>query len=769
MISRWRNKDKQGGSSSKSSFLPTIYKSTYSSSSYNSPTISSSSSPSQKPSPTSLPYHSHSHSYSRNNKINRVPGHIRPIIPNNNNTMCTNFLMGGQYYPGKDKKRNLLRRKTLWYRIFCSSNIRRIICIIFCIYVIIGFVIMPTLDVIYDYGNWLSKRDYTFKNNGVGVGVGVDHVVMDDTLLKQEGEEEEEEEGPKVLPEEENVEKVKDDDHDFEEREGEVVIQDDQEVDKQKIENVIPVIDNNNNMDHHQKNENSIHDKREEEKEIITKNNNHNLHNNIDKMKTIEMLKEEAKVLDENIEQMQNNVDRTTSNISNEKNDILKDIVGQEFYDAATKKDEIVIIQNKDESIKSSNSDEKNDGNNDKLEIKEKVEKVEKADTTADTTISIHKETKYIERNLRNQNQHYTYSSCPKEGTHKVSISLVLQTTFDRLKLLNLTCQRWRASPIIISIYMTQNEYETQWDDTLKEYYTTLCNDTTIFLPYISTSNEERTLRYPINRLRNQALDRVITSHVLVMDIDMIPSDNLDSAILDSIALAIAKREDDDGDASLDPLDAIVVPAFERKLTGGLKCDTMEDCQTLIHENEKFIPNNIEELKKNIVNEECVVFQSEENWEGHHSTNTNAWIESSFDPMSKNKLRVIQCFDSLRYEPYVVIPWCALKSNAEKLIMKRPGPRSPYYDERFYGYGKNKIQQIAHLRKKGYQFMVMPPTGFITHFPHPISQTKKIWNDKKSFDLHDKMDRLYPKYLDELERVYDNYFEHTKLCTSRKT
>lgn len=45
-------------------------------------------------------------------------------------------------------------------------------------------------------------------------------------------------------------------------------------------------------------------------------------------------------------------------------------------------------------------------------------------------------------------------------------------------------------------------------------------------------------------------------------------------------------------------------------------------------------------------------------------------------------------------------------------------PDMPLYDERFVGYGWNKVQWIEHLRRFGYQFYVFNK-GFIIHCPHP--------------------------------------------------
>jgi len=445
------------------------------------------------------------------------------------------------------------------------------------------------------------------------------------------------------------------------------------------------------------------------------------------KVKSLDILKEDIKRMNEKINKIDND-----PTVDKEKDDILKKIA-PEFHDAATK---------------GRAYDSKNEISQNGEKVAPEVE--QKALVVAE------------KRTLLNRQDHSKFSACPTYGVEKVSITLVTQTTFDRLNLLHLTCQRWRSSPLIVTVYLSLDEYKTKWNSSQTELKK-ICNSDTVLIPHISESNEERSLKYPINKLRNEALDRVTSSHVFITDMDMIPSNGLDSDILESIDLAIERRLDDDGDNGLDPKDVIVVPAFEKKLNED--CETLEACQEYMEKDVKFIPRDIQELKEQIIAGECIVFQSDINRDGHHTTNTKEWIESSYDQLSsKRGLKSIECFESYRYEPFVVIPWCALKSNAEQLLMRRPGPRSPYFDERFYGYGKNKIQHIAHMRRIGFQFMVMPPTGFITHFPHPVSSTKETWNDTKHFDLHTKMDLLFPQFLKDLEKEYSPSLEQTPIC-----
>ena len=102
---------------------------------------------------------------------------------------------------------------------------------------------------------------------------------------------------------------------------------------------------------------------------------------------------------------------------------------------------------------------------------------------------------------------------------------------------------------------------------------------------------------------------------------------------------------------------------------------------------------------------------------------------------------------SRSYEPYLVLPWCPT------ITSPNPRPRTPYYDERFHGYGKNKIQHVSHLRFQGVPFVVLP-RAFLVHHPHPESKVKGVWTDQKKNTLHRDMDRLYQEYIRELTEKY---------------
>jgi hypothetical protein len=166
---------------------------------------------------------------------------------------------------------------------------------------------------------------------------------------------------------------------------------------------------------------------------------------------------------------------------------------------------------------------------------------------------------------------------------------------------------------------------------------------------------------YPVNLLRNKGLDAVTTSHILIMDVDLIPSSDLSHVIVDNLVDQVtiyneAQPQKKNGGLRI-PMQAIIVPAFERKIEN--PCPDIESCKSYMKNDPNFLPSLFYELRECVENEDCIVFQSDMNWEGHHTTDSEKWLnkqwyeaESAEDKSSSSKarrIRQIKCFDSLRY------------------------------------------------------------------------------------------------------------------------
>lgn len=584
--------------------------------------------------------------------------------PYPNAVTCTSFLMGGAYYPGKDKKVLHMRRKTLWYRIGWSSPIRRGFSLLLLFYVLIYLICIPFTRFLMHYGQLLSSKK--------------------------------------------------------------------------------------NSNDYHPLNINTNTDS--------TQSHHHAIH------------------LDSKI---------TNLKVSSHKR-IRYNIIQQLVPDWVPKG------HDKEEEEEEQEQEDPKDQHQEEEEYKKDMD-IPSSNTTH-PSIPL--------RTLNNRYLHDTNSKChtrmnvtSNNNIMKNDITLVLQGTLDRLPLIRLTCQRWNQAPIVMVVYMKHDKDNDNDDDNDDDFiswsdlvwkYTSTCPHLTLipYTPFSQTgepdvnnsnsnnnnsnndSKSQTTSWYPINKLRNIGLDHVQTTHVLVLDVDFIPSEGLDDAIQNVLLHGTTTNDND----------AIVIPAFQRKAREP-PCSNLEACLQHIQKDD-FIPSSTMDLKTCIRSKNCDIFQKDVKPQGHMDTRYSRWIKeidthgetsiaTTTRTRTKSSMHRIECFSTLEYEPYVVVPWCpSFESNPSNdnnrtLIT----PRSPYYDERFQGYGKNKIQMTSHLRYLGYKFWIMPSTGFITHFPHSISKTKKDWIHNKE-NLHQQMDQLYSQYLTELEHTYQNEFEiMTPLCS----
>lgn len=554
---------------------------------------------------------------------------------------CNHFLMGGHYYPGKDKKRRHLRRRTLWYKLFCSSPPRKAASVLVVLYVLLWHIIVPTVDWIWQAASSTAKHSPSSN-----------WLLFDSTLHIPDFERDQ-------------INSVE-----LAAARARLQLEDPQP----RLKLLARIVPNW----YHRNDPESVH-----EDATITK--------------------------------------ETPQKINNGKTDETPKVpIAQDH--ASEPKQENPVAANK---LTVDETTGNNAAGNSRILTMNGEGLTMRTIHTPRTDVTLH-------------------SQCPDTDSLEYATTLVTQTTMSRLWILNETCTRWK-DPIIAVVFIPQGQQSISPPSSLS--LSSSCSNLQI-IHYHANAEESEGANYPVNRLRNVGLDAVKTSHVLMMDVDFVPARGLADTIRGALQLQHNKHHH----VQQEDQHALVVPAFER--LAPTPCETDSDCANFLKTNSSFIPKSFEELQQCVGRKECIVFQSNNNWEGHSTTLSEHWLERQwYQDDDKTTFISIPCFHTARYEPYVVIRWCHSGS-----------PVAPYYDERFHGYGKNKIELVSHLRKQGYQFSILPE-GFIVHNPHPESSIKETWNDRKGSELHSSMDNLYAKFLDELDTMYKDVHDRSvKLC-----
>nr|XP_013814964.1 PREDICTED: glycosyltransferase-like protein LARGE2 [Apteryx mantelli mantelli] len=243
--------------------------------------------------------------------------------------------------------------------------------------------------------------------------------------------------------------------------------------------------------------------------------------------------------------------------------------------------------------------------------------------------------------------------------TDPTDVTLVAQLSMDRLQMLEAICKHW-AGPISLALYMSDAEAQQ-------------------FLRYAQASEVLSARRnvayhiiykegqfYPINLLRNVALANTQTPYVFLTDIDFLPMYGLYDYLRNSIQqLELPQRKA-----------ALIVPAFET-----------------LHYRLTF-PKSKAELLSMLDMGSLYTFRYHVWPKGHAPTDYAKWRTATMP------YRVEWQPD---FEPYVVV--------------RRDCPK---YDQRFVGFGWNKVSHIMELDAQEYELLVLP-NAFMIHMPHAPS------------------------------------------------
>lgn len=308
------------------------------------------------------------------------------------------------------------------------------------------------------------------------------------------------------------------------------------------------------------------------------------------------------------------------------------------------------------------------------------------------------------------------FGECPNTNSHR-SITLVTVVSLNRLQGLERICEVWPGSVIaVISVGDFDPMNTTGFVPGSEQAHSTMfCAHAVV------VSGENNGAQFPINKLRNRGIAMVKTTHMIYLDVDFVPSNDLYSRLMSQLSRPELQE----------PNVAVVVPGFEFIAHQG-KWNS-----SWLPE----VPRHFADLTSCVEKDKCQLFHFNTFPRGHSTTQYDKWIAQGDDT------REIICFKSDVYEPYLMIQNC--------------GCMPKLFEEAFTGYGKNKIQMIEQLRYAGYTFRVLPK-AFAIHLPHEESEARRSFISNGS-----KKEYVYNQYFawkTELHKMYGRKYLLTPLC-----
>ncbi|KAJ1636517.1 glycosyl-transferase for dystroglycan-domain-containing protein [Pavlovales sp. CCMP2436] len=287
-------------------------------------------------------------------------------------------------------------------------------------------------------------------------------------------------------------------------------------------------------------------------------------------------------------------------------------------------------------------------------------------------------------------------------------LTIITQTTPDRLHFLREMADRWAPHPLVATVYLPLGSSAEAVEAAAR------LNGSRPHLQLVLRAQRERGEAYPINELRNLAIAAAHTSHFLTLDVDLWPSEGLHAAFTRQSAALLANKRS-----------ALVVPAFAFYAT-----KHAAEADEAFPRKASELPRSMAQLGHCVQSRgNCTTFYARSSPETHSSTNYPKW----WNWTDVRRTFGIACMRSTRYEPYVIVPRL---------------PSTPRYHEGFDGYGKNKIEFVIHLRYTGFRFDVLP-FAFVTHMQHSKSELKEQWEDGATHH-REKMDALFLQFAESL-------------------
>ncbi|XP_045453796.1 LARGE xylosyl- and glucuronyltransferase 2-like [Melitaea cinxia] len=244
-------------------------------------------------------------------------------------------------------------------------------------------------------------------------------------------------------------------------------------------------------------------------------------------------------------------------------------------------------------------------------------------------------------------------------------VTLVLQLSMDRLQFLERIVKHWDG-PLSAAIYLSDCEV-TKLESFIRDWSSTLSSRNNIGYHLVF---KQDSVHYPVNYLRNVALENVNTPYVFLMDADFVPMAGLYEHLRTALKLINPYPQKK----------CLVVPAFETQRYRASPPRYKEEL--------------LSRLSIRHTNGDVGPFRYREWPRGHRATNYSRWTTATAP---------YEVEWQSDYEPY--------------LVVHRTVPK---FDTRFSGFGWNKVSHSVELRAQGYKLVVLPD-AFVVHTPHAPS------------------------------------------------
>ncbi|CAH1281603.1 unnamed protein product [Diabrotica balteata] len=295
-------------------------------------------------------------------------------------------------------------------------------------------------------------------------------------------------------------------------------------------------------------------------------------------------------------------------------------------------------------------------------------------------------------------NKHWRTILYFREYKHIVvenDITFVAQLSYDRLQTIEDLVKAWKG-PMSLTLYVSDSE--------LMKSINFITNSDVLKdrwnVAYHAVFKDGDF--YPINILRNIGLANVQSPFVFLADIDFLPSKDLYESLIKHITVNSPLKKK-----------ALIVPAFE--------------IQKYVNQ----IPLEKSELLLRINDKSITPFLSNIWAPGHSPTMYNIW---------KNSTKPYKVKWEVDYEPYIIVRNDVVQ-----------------YDEKFVGFGWNKVSHIMELEAQSYEFIVLPDV-FIIHKPHTPSLDLGRFRTSSVYRLCLRL--LKEEFIQRLNKQYNRNFSY---------